>query len=125
MTTRNSIALSVGVLAVLAAAGCVYPGRQSLATGVVAGLCIATIGLLLFSVAYPTDASSSIRAMVTRHLLGALFRIPLMCGLFAVTILLIRISTVGILIGIAVGAGAFGTVGFVRYLRIAKSAEGR
>ena len=86
--------------------------------GIAAGLTIAIIGLVLFGVsAVHGDTNASFARMMRDHVLWALlFRIPLMLGIFAATIILININTIGILIGVTVGALGIGISAFVKFL---------
>jgi predicted membrane protein len=96
---------------------CIIPGRQSVAAGIAAGLTIAIIGLLLFAVSFRRDTEASFSRMIRDHILWALlFRIPLMLGIFAATIILIKINAIGILIGVTFGALAIGISAFVKFL---------
>jgi hypothetical protein len=120
MKTRTII-LAASILAGTSAVLCVCPGRQSIAAGIAAGLTIATIGLLLFAVSFRRDAEATFSRMMRDHIMGALlFRIPLMLGIFAATILLIKINTIGILIGVTVGALGIGISAFVKFLSAAR-----
>lgn len=117
--TKNSVLAATLVLCALTAAGLFFPGRESIATGIGGGLAVATIGLLLFVLSPAVDVSQPLGRLLTAHIAGALlFRIPLMCLIFAATILLIRLNTVGILIGVTIGALIFGTIAFARYVRV-------
>jgi Zn-dependent protease len=103
-TAKKAIPLILGVVIVAGAVATLYPllGASHLATGTVAGLGVAYLGFLLYFFLLPRPGEKGF-SFFKSYLPGAAARYIVMIGAFCAVVFLLKINTLGVLLGTFVG----------------------
>ena len=104
MSPKITVPLILGLVIVAIAAAALYSvlGADHMATGTVAGIGIAYLGFLLYFILMPRPGKNGFSFFKT-YLPGAVIRYVVMIGVFCAVVFLLKINTLGVLLGTFIG----------------------
>jgi Zn-dependent protease len=104
MSPKISVSIVLGIVIVAIAAAVLYSilGADHLVTGTVAGIGIAYLGFLLYFFLMPRPDKDGF-SFFKSYLPGAVIRYVVMIGAFCAIVFLLKINTLGVLLGTFIG----------------------
>jgi Zn-dependent protease len=104
MSPKISVSIVLGIVIVAIAAAVLYSvlGADHLATGTVAGIGIAYLGFLLYFFLMPRPDKDGF-SFFKSYLPGAVIRYVVMIGALCAIVFLLKINTLGVLLGTFIG----------------------
>jgi hypothetical protein len=104
MSPKISVSLVLGIVIVAIVTAALYSvlGAKHLATGATAGIGIAYLGFLLYFFLMPRPGKDGF-SFFKSYLPGAVIRYVVMIGAFCTVVFLLKINTLGVLLGTFIG----------------------